>query len=513
MSPAIWQNFIQTVMEEIPDYRKNYLAITDDIMVHSKHNDHMSLVVKLFKALIRDGLKISPKKCQLFRKKLVYMGHLMIIEDGLPKLKPLKTRIEAILKLESPKTVKDCRSFCGMVNYLSIYLKDLQLKLIPIYHLTRKGIPFVWGKEHDKAFEDIKKASTRPPVLVMPDSNGHIILVSDTSKIGCGGALYQEIRYVYRLVSYCSEKLPKAVQRYSISELELTGLLANISIFKHILKNVKFTVFCDHSALVFIINAKKELPTLRLKKLIENLTAYCFVTRFLKGKEMHISDFLSRHPIENGESAHEIIPIAFQLIEQLMEIEENEKGELYWATEYEQDVLYINSLKDENVVDLFMAVFEEVNKGDLKVHNLCNSELDPVANPIRKCSLLRKSEACVSISIDNHNQCLGKAKPNSQPVLIKGNKTGSVANPIRKSELIKEPTSLPKVINEHEDWLFENVQDEEIKLPYEDIQDQCFVAATRSRSKEASRKVPVFSLCKVNIENLNMYTGLEKTRL
>ena len=51
------------------------------------------------------------------------MGHTMIIEDGLPKLKPLKTRIGAILKLEPPKTIKDCRSFCGMVKYLSIYLK------------------------------------------------------------------------------------------------------------------------------------------------------------------------------------------------------------------------------------------------------------------------------------------------------------------------------------------------------------------------------------------------------
>ena len=61
------------------------------------------------------------------------------------------------------------------------------MKLIPIYHLKRKGIPFVWGEEQDKAFEDIKKALTNPPVLVMPDSHGHIILVSDTSKIGCGG--------------------------------------------------------------------------------------------------------------------------------------------------------------------------------------------------------------------------------------------------------------------------------------------------------------------------------------
>ena len=448
-------------------------------MIHSKQNDHMSLVVKLFKALIRNGLKISPKKCQLFKKKLVYMGHTMIIEDGLPKLKPLKTRIEAILKLEPPKTIKGCRSFCGMVNYLSIYLKDLQLKLIPIYHLTRKGIPFVWGKEQEKAFEDIKKALTSPPVLVMPDSQGHIILVSDTSKIGCGGALYQEIRHVYRLVSYCSKKLPEAVQRYSISELELTGLLANISIFKHILKNIKFTVFCDHSALVFIINAKKELPTLRLKKLIENLTAYCFVIRFLKGKEMHISDFLSRHPIENGESPHEIIPIAFQLIEKIMQIKENEQGELYWATDYEQDVLYINALKDENVTNLFLAVFQEVNKGDLKVHNLCNSELGPVANSIRKRPLLIKSEAYVSSNIDSHNQCLDKARPNNQSVMIRDNKTDPVANAIRKSERTARST---KDLDEHVKG--------KVKIPFSEIQDQCFIAATRSRSKEASEKVP-----------------------
>ena len=147
---------------------------------------------------------------------------------------------------------------------------------------------------------------------------------------------------------------------------------------------------------------------------------------------MHISDFLSRHPIEDGESPYEIIPIAFQLIERIIKIEENEQGELCWATDYEQDVLYINSLKDENVIDLFMAVFEEVDKGDLKVHNLCNSEVDPVANPIRKSSLLRKSKDCVSKVIDNCNQCLALPLPNNQSVLIKGNKTDSVASPIRK---------------------------------------------------------------------------------
>ena len=62
VSPAIWQNFIQKVLQEIPNYRKNHLAIMDDCLVHSKQKDHMSHLINLFKALIRNGLKISPKK-------------------------------------------------------------------------------------------------------------------------------------------------------------------------------------------------------------------------------------------------------------------------------------------------------------------------------------------------------------------------------------------------------------------------------------------------------------------
>ena len=117
----------------------------------------------------------------------------------------------------------------------------------------------------------------------------------------------------YRVVAYYSKKLPEAVRRYSISELELTGMLANITAFKHILRNVDFTVYCDHSALVHIIKAKREPPTLRLQKLVEHLMDYKFSIKFLKGKEMFVTDFLSRNPDNDTDSPNEIIPIAFLL--------------------------------------------------------------------------------------------------------------------------------------------------------------------------------------------------------
>ena len=114
------------------------------------------------------------------------------------------------------------------------------------------------------------------------------------------------------MIAYYSKRLPEAVANYSISELELTGVMANVVAFKHLLRNANFHVYCDHSALVHILKAKREPPTLRLKKLIENLSEYKFDIYFLKGKEMHISDFLSRHPDDEG-SPNEIIPIAFML--------------------------------------------------------------------------------------------------------------------------------------------------------------------------------------------------------
>ena len=236
------------------------------------------------------------------------MGHQVSITEGIPHITPVKSRIDAIVKLDPPKNPKNCKQFCGMVNYLSMFMKDLQTKLIPIYHLTMKGVPFHWGQLQQKAFEMIKKDLTEAPVLAMPNTEGHMVLVSDTSRIACGSALYQEQKGRYRLTAYFSKKLPLSAQRYSISELELTGIYANVTAFKHLL-------YCDHSALVPIMNGKKEPPTLRLKKLIENLSDYKFDIKILRGKDMFVSDFLSRHP-ENEESCNDpIIPVAFLMKE------------------------------------------------------------------------------------------------------------------------------------------------------------------------------------------------------
>ena len=62
---------------------------------------------------------------------------------------------------------KGCKSFAGMVNFLSMFCPELQKLHKPIYDLTRKGRPFVWGEEQQESFEQIKKRLVHIPVLHM----------------------------------------------------------------------------------------------------------------------------------------------------------------------------------------------------------------------------------------------------------------------------------------------------------------------------------------------------------
>ena len=79
--------------------------------------------------------------------------------------------------------MKGCRGIVGMVNFLSMFCPELQKLPKPIYELTGKGRPFIWGKEQQDSFEKIKCRLIKPPVLHMSNATGRFHLYSDTSKI------------------------------------------------------------------------------------------------------------------------------------------------------------------------------------------------------------------------------------------------------------------------------------------------------------------------------------------
>ena len=125
VSPQIWQQFIDLAFQDdLIKCKQNFDVIMDDIFIHSTAEEHMDNFMDLFNVLRKYSLKLSPDKCQFFKKKIVYMG-LEFQVQGDKVYTPLKDKCDAIRNLESHKTLKQTRAFCGMVNFLSSFLPNL----------------------------------------------------------------------------------------------------------------------------------------------------------------------------------------------------------------------------------------------------------------------------------------------------------------------------------------------------------------------------------------------------
>ena len=118
----------------------------------------------------------------------------------------------------------------------------------------------MWGKEQQKAFEEIKHILIRPLVLDLPNSTGRFHLYSDTSKFAMGSALYQIQNGKLKFITYTNKRLPEAAKNYSITELEMSSLAIYITSFSHLLKRVDFNMIVDHLVLMHIIKSKNNQP-------------------------------------------------------------------------------------------------------------------------------------------------------------------------------------------------------------------------------------------------------------
>ena len=126
ISPSIWQSYIKAILDCLQS-GKYHEVIMDDLLLFTPSKEtHMNKLEDLLKTILKNGLKISSKKCQLFKTSLQYMGNEIFIESRKVCVKPLRNRLEAIQKLQPTKPPKECRSFAGVVNLLSMFCPELQ---------------------------------------------------------------------------------------------------------------------------------------------------------------------------------------------------------------------------------------------------------------------------------------------------------------------------------------------------------------------------------------------------
>ena len=94
--PSIWQSYINAILYCLQS-KKYYEATMDGLLLFTPlKSSHIAKLEDLLKELLKNGLKISPKKCQLFGTNLHYMGNEIFIQNKRACVKPLRSRLEAI---------------------------------------------------------------------------------------------------------------------------------------------------------------------------------------------------------------------------------------------------------------------------------------------------------------------------------------------------------------------------------------------------------------------------------
>lgn len=177
--PAIWQR----AMDELFKGNPGICVFYDDIKVTaSTENEFIDRIKTFFECCRKAGLRLKKEKCEIDCEEINYLGY-KINKQGLHKT---MGKIEAIVKAEKPRNYTEVKAFLGIVNYYHRFIPEAATRLHPIYELLKKDKDFVWSKECDRAFREIKEEIASDRILCLFDPEKPIVIAADASSYGLG---------------------------------------------------------------------------------------------------------------------------------------------------------------------------------------------------------------------------------------------------------------------------------------------------------------------------------------
>ncbi|KAK1602123.1 hypothetical protein QYE76_017166 [Lolium multiflorum] len=282
-APSTFMRLMNHILR--PLIGKSVVVYFDDILIYSKNlEDHVQHVREVLCILRHEKLFANLPKCHFAQNKLVFLG-FVVSANG---IEVDSSKVEAIHNWPTPTNVGQVRSFHGLAGFYRRFVKDFSTIACPLNELTKKNVPFVWGKAQQKAFDELKKRLTEAPLLALPDFSKTFEIECDASGLGIGGVLMQN----GKPVAYYSEKLDGARLNYPIYDKELYALIRVLEVWQHYLWPKEFVIHSDHESLKYL-KSQHNLNK-RHAKWVEFIESFPYVIKYKKGKENVVADALSR---------------------------------------------------------------------------------------------------------------------------------------------------------------------------------------------------------------------------
>jgi hypothetical protein len=167
---------------------KTLLIYLDDLILFSSmFHEHINELDEVLTRLGNAGLKLKPSKCDLFRERVIFLGHLVTSEG----VKPDPAKVEAVHEWPAPTNITGVRAFLGLCSYYRRFIRGFAHIASPLNSLLEAGRAFDWSDECQDAFEMLKSKLTGEELMSYPDNEGLYILDTDASNTGIGATLSQ----------------------------------------------------------------------------------------------------------------------------------------------------------------------------------------------------------------------------------------------------------------------------------------------------------------------------------
>ncbi|XP_076951248.1 uncharacterized protein LOC143624501 [Bidens hawaiensis] len=150
----------------------------------------------------------------------------VIVTNGGFRANPEK--VEAVLKMPSPKTIKQVQTLNGLLVALSRFLLSHAERSFPFVSTLRnclKKSQSRWTVEAEATFQEIKSRLAELPILTVPNAKEPLVIYLAASVKAISAVVMVERGSVQTPIYYVSRTLANAETRYSTSEKMVQSLV------------------------------------------------------------------------------------------------------------------------------------------------------------------------------------------------------------------------------------------------------------------------------------------------
>ncbi|XP_013595642.1 PREDICTED: uncharacterized protein LOC106303847 isoform X1 [Brassica oleracea var. oleracea] len=256
-APATFQRAMMSIFSDlIEDVMEVFM---DDFSVYgSSFATCLSNLCRVLQRCEDTNLVLNWEKCHFMVKEGIVLGH-KVSEKG---IEVDKAKIDVMVGLAPPRTVKDIRSFLGHAGFYRRFIMDFSKIARPLTRLLCKEAAFHFDEECMEAFKNLKNALISAPIVQPPDWDLPFEIMCDASDFAVGAVLGQKRDKKSHVIYYASRTLDEAQAKYSTTEKELLAIVFAFEKFRSYLVGSKVTVYTDHAALRHLLAKKDAKPRL-----------------------------------------------------------------------------------------------------------------------------------------------------------------------------------------------------------------------------------------------------------